>query len=77
MKMSQPDLDLSQMTRGQVLWEYMKESAVTEARTTLGLLVAPILALSAGSLEPIKSAFQRSLDEGDRVFDRYWPSRNR
>ena len=77
MENSQQYPDLSQMTRGQVLWAYVKESAATETRNTLGMLVAPLLALCAGSLEPIKSAVQRSIDEGDRVFERYWPPRDR
>ena len=75
MRISQPHPALSEMTRGQRLWGYLKESTVTELRYTLRILVAPIHALRAGSLEPIQSVISRSLDEGDQVFDRYWPSR--
>jgi hypothetical protein len=53
------------------LWGYLKDSVVTEFRSSLRLLAAPVRAIGAGSLDPIKSAFRRAQEDSARVFARY------
>jgi hypothetical protein len=53
------------------LWGYIKESTVTEFWSMLRALVAPLQALRTGSLDPIRTAFRRSLEDSDRVIARY------
>jgi hypothetical protein len=50
---------------------YMKESLAIEFRSNLRLLAAPVRALRAGSLEPIKSALRNAEEDSDRLLDRY------
>ena len=74
MRDSQQHPALSEMTRAQVFWGYINASAMTEAKSSLRLLVAPLRAMQAGSLEPIRVAYRRYMEDGDRVFARYYPS---
>jgi hypothetical protein len=52
--------------------QYLRDVFVTEFWTNLRLLAAPLRALRAGSLEPIKSAIRRADEDSDRVYDRYF-----
>ena len=61
----------SKQTRLQALWGFMRESTVTEIRSRLRLLVAPIQALRSGSLEPIRSAWRKADEDSERLFERY------
>jgi hypothetical protein len=73
MEISQQPIAPSEMTPGQAFWGYIRESAVTEFRSMLRMLVAPVRALWAGSLEPIRTAYRRLDEDGDRVLARYKP----
>lgn len=55
----------------QALWGYIKDSVATEFRSMLRLLVAPLRALEAGSLDPIRSAIRSKQEDSDRVLARY------
>jgi len=59
------------LRRNRALWGFLKDCLVTEVRSMLRLLAAPVLALQAGSLNPIKSAFRRAEEDSERVFERY------
>jgi hypothetical protein len=61
----------SEPTGVRVLWRYVRDVFVTEFWTSLRLLAAPVRALRAGSLEPIKSAMRRAEEDSDRVLNRY------
>ena len=52
-------------------WGFLRDTFVTELWTNLRLLAAPVRALRAGSLEPIKSALRRAEEDTDRVINRY------
>jgi len=72
MTLSKQDLPPCRLPGIRALWGYIKESWVVEFRSNLRLLVAPLRALRAGSLEPIRSAFGSAMEDSDRLFDRYF-----
>jgi hypothetical protein len=53
------------------LLAFMKESLAIEFRSNLRLLAAPLRALRAGSMEPIRSALRNAEEDSDRLLDRY------
>jgi hypothetical protein len=61
----------NKLTGGRALWGFIKDSLATEVRSMLRLLAAPVQALNAGSLDPIKVAFRRAEEDSARVFERY------
>jgi hypothetical protein len=52
---------------------FLKEAIVVEFWVNVRLLAAPIRAVAAGSLEPIRSAMRQAQEDGDRLVDRYCP----
>ena len=72
MNSSEQPVPTPELAGGRVLWRYLRDVFVTEFWTSLRLLAAPVRALRAGSLEPIKSAIRRGEEDSDRVIDRYF-----
>jgi len=71
MTLQEPSMLSDHPTGARALWGYLRDSTITELRSTLRLLVAPVRAIQAGSFEPIVSAFRRAQEDSDRVFARY------
>ena len=71
MAMSHQALSPEKPSGGRALWGFIKDSVATEFWSTLRLLAAPVQAVRAGSLDPIKSAFRRAEEDSARVFERY------
>jgi len=71
MTLSKQTLPPSRPTGIRALWGFIKESVAIEFRSTLRLLAAPLCALRAGSLEPIRSALRRAEEDSGRLRDRY------
>ena len=72
MNSSKQSVLMPEATSVPTVLRYLRDIFVTECRTSLRLLAAPVRALRAGSLEPIKSAIQRADEDADRVFNHYF-----